>query len=323
MNVDFKQPVDRCPVCDGGMVSTGKSVYDDRYAYPGEFLLLGCKQCGHISLKADFTPEQLTDLYSNYYPRAALDVENHAPHQECAGLGAWFDGVRCKAFRWVPPRVRVLDIGCGFGETLGYHRVRGCDVHGVEADQNIRRVAERYGYQVQVGLFDPESYPAGFFDYVTMDQVIEHVTDPMATLCGIERVLKSGGIAILSTPNASGWGARLFGRYWINWHAPYHLQFFSFQSMRLAAEKAGLVLELSRTITSSEWLYYQWIHLLNFPEKGHPSPFWAHIDTMSVSRRIGMRVLSWMHRLKINHLLTRLFDASDVGDSRIYVLRKP
>jgi hypothetical protein len=34
-------------------------------------------------------------------------------------------------------------------------------------------------------------------------------------------------MVIIGTPNANGWGARVFGRYWINWHAPYHLHFFN------------------------------------------------------------------------------------------------
>jgi 2-polyprenyl-3-methyl-5-hydroxy-6-metoxy-1,4-benzoquinol methylase len=323
MPVDLDQSRVNCSICGYVMDATGRTFYDDRYGYPGTFSTFGCRHCGHISLHADFTPKQLTDLYSNYYPRSALDVENHTPPKECEGFGAWFDGIRCKAFRWVPPGVRVLDIGCGFGETLGYHQARGCEVHGVEADQNILRVAEKFGYNVHVGLFDPELYAPGYFDYVTLDQVIEHVTDPVATLRGIERVLKPGGVAILSTPDASGWGARLFGRYWINWHTPYHLQLFSLRSMKAAAERAGLVLESSRTITSSEWLYYQWIHLLSFPNKGVPSQFWAHLNHMSFPQKIGMHMLAWMHRTRLNHLVTRIFDALDVGDCRLYFLRKP
>lgn len=312
-----------CPICDHLMDATGRKLYDDRYGYPGIFATFRCKHCEHISLGADFSPEQLTDLYSNYYPRSALDVESHTPPKECKGFTAWFDGVHCKAFRWVPPAVRVLDVGCGFGETLGYHQARGCEVHGVEADQNIRRVAEKYGYSVHVGLFAPDVYTPGYFDCVTLDQVIEHVTDPVKTLRGIEQVLKPGGLAILSTPNASGLGCRLFGRYWINWHTPYHLQFFSLRSMKVAAERAGLVLESSRTITSSDWLHYQWIHLLNFPNKEIPSQFWTHLNHMSLPQKIGMYLLTWMHRARLNHLVTRIFDAFDVGDSRMYFLRKP
>ncbi|ORU93993.1 MAG: hypothetical protein A6F70_07260 [Cycloclasticus sp. symbiont of Bathymodiolus heckerae] len=227
-----------CLICNGQECKTVRSVYDDRYGYSGIYPLLKCANCRHTFLQGEFSPELLQGLYSNYYPRSTFNVDNHQPYKQAHGFKAWLDGEQSSTFRWVPRNVRVLDIGCGFGESLGYHLARGCDVYGVEADENIRRVVDKLGYKVHVGLFDPNAYPENYFDYVTMNQVLEHVTDPIQTLKGIERILKPGGQAILSMPNANGWGARLFGKYWINWHAPYHLQFFSQISMSLAVNKS-------------------------------------------------------------------------------------
>ena len=209
--------------------------------------------------------------------------------------------------------MRVLDVGCGFGQTLGYYTARGCDVYGVEVDENIRRVADKFGFKVHVGLFDDSIYEAGFFDYVTMDQVIEHVTDPLTTLRGVARILKPGGTAILSTPNAGGWGAKIFGRRWINWYVLYHL----------AAEQVRLVVERTMTITPSAWLHYQWIHLLTCPTEGQPSVFWAPCGKWSLMQRLGLKALSMAHQCKIDHAITRFFDALDAGDSRLYFLREP
>jgi 2-polyprenyl-3-methyl-5-hydroxy-6-metoxy-1,4-benzoquinol methylase len=266
--------MNKCPVCSNA-VRHYKTLFDDRYGYPGLFQLTRCDHCGHMSLQTTFSPGSLTRLYTDYYTRSAIRLEDYHPHKEVSGFRAWLNGERCSAYAWVPENVRVIDIGCGFGETLGYHKERGCEVYGVEADENIRRVAERYGFKVHVGLFDPDLYEPGSFDYVTMDQVIEHMSNPVEALRGVARVLKPGGVAILSTPNANGWGARLFGRYWINWHAPYHLHHFSGKSMAMAAEQAGMALEQVRIITSSEWLFYQWIHLVTFPKMGVPSSFWV------------------------------------------------
>lgn len=316
-------PAQSCPICRARCLVSSRGNYDDRYGYPGTFPLLKCGSCGHRFLQCDFSPERLLDLYSNYYPRSTFDVDQHQPHQESAGAKAWIDGDKASPFRWVPRGVRVLDIGCGFGESLGYYEARGCEAYGVEADDNIRRVAEQHGYKVRVGLFDPDVYEAGYFDYVTLSQVIEHVTDPAHTLAGIHRVLKPDGVAILSTPNADGWGARVFGRRWINWHAPYHLHFFTTESMRQAAEQAGLVMESVRTITSSDWLHFQWLHLLTYPATGTPSIFWAPGTTWSLKHKVARMALKVLHQLKAYHVTTRLFDALDLGDNRLYFLRKP
>ena len=58
-----------------------------------------------------------------------------------------------------------------------------------------------------------------YFDYVTLDQVAEHVTDPLALMRGVARVLKPGGKVVITTPNARSLGARIFRRKWLrNWN---------------------------------------------------------------------------------------------------------
>jgi 2-polyprenyl-3-methyl-5-hydroxy-6-metoxy-1,4-benzoquinol methylase len=311
-----------CPICSSQEMNGTFELYDDRYGYPGSFQLVTCSQCGHKVLDGDFTPELLSRLYTDYYPRSTFDLDHYKPSPKVKGFISWLNGERRLAYSWVPKNVRVLDIGCGFGESLGYHTSRGCDVYGVEADENIRRVADKFGFKVHVGLFDPDLYKANFFDYVTMDQVIEHVTDPVSTMKGVARVLKQEGIAILSTPNANGWGARLFGRRWINWHAPYHLQHFSLMSMPAAARKAGLSVKKVKTITSSEWLYYQWIHLFVYPKMGEPSPFWSKNGKRSFWVNIVFGIFTLVHWTKIDHVITRFFDALGIGDNNLYFLRK-
>jgi len=94
--------------------------------------------------------------------------------------------------------------------------------------------------------------------------------------------------------------------------------------MQLAAEQAGLVVAEVKTITNSEWLYYQWIHLVMYPKPSEPSRFWTpnqHGRTLLQGRIL--RILEWMHRIKLNHLLTRFFDSLGLGDNYVFVLKKP
>jgi 2-polyprenyl-3-methyl-5-hydroxy-6-metoxy-1,4-benzoquinol methylase len=264
----------------------------------------------------------LQELYSKYYPRKNLDINKWEPHQEVNGWGAWLNGDRSAVYHWVPPQVRILDIGCGFGQTLGYHQGRGCEVYGVEADENIKRVVEKFGFNVHVGLFDANRYQPAYFDYVTMDQVIEHVDDPATVLKGIARILKPDGVAILSTPNADGWGLKFFGRKWEHWHIPYHLQIFSKNSLEEYAKEAGFKLEKTVTITNSRWLYFQWLHLAAYPKPGDPSAFWTLSGKTTFRQKVAFKLITWMHKIKINHLITRWFDWLGAGDNRIYLLRK-
>jgi len=311
----------QCFAC-GERLRLERTLFDDRYGYPGEYGLLVCDSCGHRRLDAAMDAQQISDLYTQYYPRSSFDVESWSPPREEHPLIAWWRGLSASAFRWVPSGVRVLDIGCGFGESLGYHRARGCDAHGVEADRNILRVAQRHGLNVRAGLFDATQYEPASFDVVTLDQVIEHVSEPVAVFRGVHRVLKPGGVLVLSTPNAAGWGARLFGSRWIHWHTPYHLQFFSDASMAHIAEKAGFRLQRRITVTNAAWLDFQWGHLATYPAPGERSCFWTPSLRRSFAQRVALKVFRVVDRLAINVAITRLMDGLGLGDNVVYLLDK-
>lgn len=313
----------KCVICSSKDLEGLFTSYDDRYGYQGRFKILECAACGHRMLDAGFSREEFMRLYSEYYPRSAFDAERYEPYKEVSGFWPWLNGEYFAAFRWVPRDATVLDIGCGFGETLGYHKARGCDVYGVEADTNIKRVAEKFGFNVHVGLFDPTSYRTDFFDYVTMDQVLEHVADPVDTMKGAARVLKPGGRLILSMPNAGGWGASVFGKKWVHWHIPYHLQHFTFRSLRIAAKNAGLEIERHKTITDSAWLYLQWMHLFFYPAENKASDFWSGKYQLQGRRDFFFKITDIMTRYKINHMITRFFDSINMGDNMVIILRKP
>lgn len=312
-----------CPICKNKFNIKKSVLFDDRYAYPGRFNLLECSECKHKFLDASFRETELSELYSKYYPRSSFKIENYKPHQESNGVFSWLQGEKASTFRWVPKNVKILDIGCGFGESLGYHQARGCEVWGVEADDNISRVADKFGFNVKVGLFSAKDYEKNFFDYITMDQVVEHLTNPISTLNDMSGILKGSGHIILSTPNANGWGAKFFGKRWINWHAPYHLQFFSLESLKILAESSGFEVEKIQTITNSRWVNYQWIHTINFPTIGNKSIFWS-ADSMKVSwlKKLGIKSISLIHRLGLGVIITRFFDAIGLGDNYIIILRK-
>lgn len=312
-----------CPVCRGNATPkrlTG--LYDDRYGYPGYFDLRECRTCAHQFLDSQFTGEELGRLYTDFYPRSRVALEQWRPHRELGRFRLWLNRERSAVFRWVPRQCRVLDVGCGFGESLGYHRARGCVVQGVEADENIRRIGERYGFDVRVGLFRAADYPANSFDFVTFDQVIEHSATPVQLLADAAAVLRPGGTLLLSTPNARSLSARLLGRRWVHRHPPYHLQLFCRRSLAAAAAAAGLRVEWIRLITPPRWYGFQWLHLISRPVAGQPSIFWRAGSPWPLGRLVARKLLSGLGRLGVNHLLAFALDGCRQGDNLVVALRK-
>jgi len=311
----------KCSICDGN-TSFFKRLYDDRHGYPGKFDWYSCQVCGHKQLDTKFTPEELSVMYTKYYPRATVTLEKFKPHIEKVGFRSWFDGAQSAAFRWIPQNVTVLDIGCGFGETIGYHLARGCDAYGVEADENVRNISNKFGYKIHIGLFNPRIYANNYFDYVTMDQVIEHLADPLKALGDIYTILKKNGHLILATPNSNGWGACLFGARWLSWHTPYHINLFSLESITHAAQKTGFSVEKTMTITSSDYLHMQWGHLFLRSEPGKKSVFWNSDIPVNKWQSLTLKILHIIYKYKFDYPMTRLFDALNTGDNYLFFLRK-
>src|SRR5260370_9406593 len=58
-------------------------------------------------------------------------------------------------------------------------------------------------------------------------------------LLDIRRILSPKGQLWISCPNSQSWLRNMFGRYWINWHVPFHISQFSPQTVTALMEQAG------------------------------------------------------------------------------------
>lgn len=98
---------------------------------------------------------------------------------------------------------RLLDIGCGDG-TLGYFaKEKYKEVYGVDIVEGALEIARKRGLTtIRVNLNEEKlPFDEQFFDTVTCLDVIEHIFDPRNLIKEISRVLKTEGIAIISSPN--------------------------------------------------------------------------------------------------------------------------
>jgi len=102
----------------------------------------------------------------------------------------------------IQPGWKVLEIG--HGEGYGTHRIaEKADVIGIDIDPRIVEYAsKKYGPEL-FRLYDGSHIPFddNHFDAACMFQVIEHIVEDVAILREVRRVLKPGGILILTTPN--------------------------------------------------------------------------------------------------------------------------
>jgi SAM-dependent methyltransferase len=99
---------------------------------------------------------------------------------------------------------RVLDLGCGEGHFAGLLDEEGAEVVAVEVAPEAVRRAQAAHPGLDVRLVAPGErlpFEDSLFDLVWAGEVIEHVAYTQAWLSEVRRVLRSGGVLLLSTPD--------------------------------------------------------------------------------------------------------------------------
>ena len=106
----------------------------------------------------------------------------------------------------------ILDIGCGAGVVsfLVSERFPQAHVTGVDTNPDAIKIA-KLAFQrpnLEFRVVDANklaSLKKGSFDCVLLLEVIEHLDNPGLVIDSIGKLLKKGGVFIVSTPNAAGY----------------------------------------------------------------------------------------------------------------------
>jgi|GEM_PF-1228546 len=127
---------------------------------------------------------------------------------------------------------RVLDLGCGEGYgafSLGEHAM---SVVGVDIDHEaIAHARNAYYLRPNVTFVqaDITNVPVdGPFDVITCFEALEHVSDHSALLNEVRRLLASGGVFIVSTPNRAAYSDAS------GYRNPYHVRELYYDEFRTA-----------------------------------------------------------------------------------------
>jgi 2-polyprenyl-3-methyl-5-hydroxy-6-metoxy-1,4-benzoquinol methylase len=99
-------------------------------------------------------------------------------------------------------RRRVLDAGCGTGFFSQMADARGAAVTSLDVgEQLLAEVARKCDTERVVGDLLALPFEDASFDVVICTEVIEHTITPQRAVAELARVLRPGGLLVLTTPN--------------------------------------------------------------------------------------------------------------------------
>lgn len=214
---------------------------DRMYGLPGKFLIRQCPACGLISLYPQLPKSKISAYYpsSSYYSYNDNGDSVFRKFRNYLIRRFYYPTVFSKilfTFVNTVPAIpvmrrggRLMDIGCGNGETLRSLKKYGWNTYGVDIDARAVAYAKKSGLsRVYKGTYEYLSaYPDNYFDVIRSYHVIEHLDNPGKFIELSWRKLKKGGEFICGTPNAASIYRHVFRSFWYNLDTPRHQYIFN------------------------------------------------------------------------------------------------
>lgn len=190
-----------CPICK----RPATSVITDQLRFGRK---ADVRQCGHcdlvfldqssFELPPDFYESQYHQTYLTHVEPAALDPQQYY-EKMLKSIQPWSNRINSL----LTGRERLLDFGCSTGHLMTSIQGQTAKVYGHEVNtKEIKFCRTQLNLDVENGdLF--ERFEEGFFDYITMVYVLEHIADPINLLTQLKKLLKPDGKLVILVPNAA------------------------------------------------------------------------------------------------------------------------
>jgi 2-polyprenyl-3-methyl-5-hydroxy-6-metoxy-1,4-benzoquinol methylase len=144
---------------------------------------------------------------------------------------------------------KMLDVGCGEGYALSFFNAKGWQVKGIDfSSAGVMSKNPNCKDFLDTGdvfeLLDAEIAKAEKYDIVWLQNVLEHVINPIDLLKSLRQLVKPNGMAVITVPNdfsiiqqGAIKNGHIDNEFWVVY--PDHLNYFDFDSLVKTATFTG------------------------------------------------------------------------------------
>lgn len=134
--------------------------------------------------------------------------------------------------------ISMFEVGCATGFFMDLARQKGWQTEGIDISEYAVKKAREKGLLASVAIL--ENYQTDKkFDVVAMQDVIEHVKDPIDLIRRAKSLLTENGLLLITTPDEGSLWARIWGKKWHAFVPPQHLFYFSTKNLSSLLEQHG------------------------------------------------------------------------------------
>ena len=157
---------------------------------------------------------------------------------------------------------KILDIGCGRGLFLDVMRRGGWNTIGTELNEETASYAiKTYDSKIFTGDIIQHKLPAESLDAVNINQVLEHLKNPHKVIEESHRLLRKGGILIISVPDLRSPQFTIGKENWFLLDLPYHLFHFTEEGLSKVLKKNKFKIKHIKRL-SLEMCLFGWLQTL-------------------------------------------------------------
>ena len=145
---------------------------------------------------------------------------------------------RFKSIAWdlpltFPRNTSFIDIGCGNGHWIkSMHSQSYINLYAQDINQNSLGQLSEYCKEVFFMDVDTLSRQGHTFDVIRINQVLEHIVDPVSFLLSIKSICHANSLVIITVPSLNSLSS-VFRSYYTSLMIPYHLNHFTPDTLRL------------------------------------------------------------------------------------------
>lgn len=244
-----------CPVCGGSKHNILFRDHNRRDNIDCSGTYIQCCECSLVYLWERPPWEEIVNLYSSMDEELTVNAgqadAEELRRQVEKPVPKWkrlLWKVRFRPHSWPLEYVpngskRLLDLGCGSGAKLFEFAEHGYEVWGVDVGADAIRLCKELLPQGHFfkGELQETGLPDGHFDYIRIDNTLEHVPNPKEVIKECHRLLCGGGQLMIYVPHGRSLSMRLMKGNSISAWIPFHLQLFTRKSLLRLMKDAGFV----------------------------------------------------------------------------------
>lgn len=203
------------------------------------FTIFHCKSCSLFFIGDKISREELKIYYEKETAAAAATSDDYIYNdpKNIENLNYSYVKLAELISRRIPTG-KILDVGCSGGYFLDC--MQGWECYGIErVSLYAEKAKAKYGNNIHQGTLEDYECASGYFDVITLQNVLDHMPDPLQALNRCNSLLKPNGLIVVKVHDFSCLFARLMG---LNFYAFYplqHLVYFNKENLTKALLLCG------------------------------------------------------------------------------------